>query len=54
MIFAGVVAQLEERLLCKQEVTGSNPVGSTITVAPVRPDHLTRDGLIAQLVRARA
>ena len=26
---AGAVAQLGERLLCKQEVTGSIPVGST-------------------------
>jgi hypothetical protein len=26
---AGVIAQLGERLLCKQEVTGSIPVGST-------------------------
>ena len=25
----GAIAQLGERLLCKQEVTGSNPVGST-------------------------
>jgi hypothetical protein len=24
----GAIAQLGERLLCKQEVTGSNPVGS--------------------------
>ena len=26
----GVVAQLVEHLLCKQDVTGSSPVGSTI------------------------
>jgi hypothetical protein len=26
---AGAIAQLGERLLCKQEVTGSIPVGST-------------------------
>ncbi len=26
----GAVAQLEERLLCKQEVVGSRPIGSTI------------------------
>jgi hypothetical protein len=25
----GAIAQLGERLLCKQEVTGSNPVSST-------------------------
>ena len=28
----GAVAQLGERLLCKQEVTGSIPVGSTSTL----------------------
>ena len=28
-ILAGAVAQLEEHLLCKQEVVGSNPIGST-------------------------
>ena len=30
----GAIAQLEERLLCKQEVTGSIPVGSTATCSP--------------------
>jgi hypothetical protein len=44
---------LVEHLLCKQRVTGSNPVGSTKTgssdaVSAIFP------GLIAQLVRARA
>ena len=38
----GGVAQLGERLPCKQEAIGSNPFIST------------KDGLIAQLVRARA
>ena len=38
----GAVAQLEERLICIQQVIGSNPFGSTIR------------GLIAQLVRAHA
>ena len=28
--FAGAVAQLEERLICIQQVIGSNPFGSTI------------------------
>ena len=28
--YSGPVAQLVERLLCTQEVTGSNPAGSTI------------------------
>ena len=27
-IVAGAIAQLGERLVCNQEVTGSNPVGS--------------------------
>jgi hypothetical protein len=29
----GAIAQLGERLLCKQEVTGSIPVGSTSVLA---------------------
>ena len=32
---SGAIAQLGERLLCKQEVTGSNPVGS-IREAPAK------------------
>ena len=32
----GGVAQLGERLLCKQEVIGSIPFTSTILVAPLR------------------
>ena len=43
-----------EHLLCKQGVTGSNPVGSTkeLNLFGLLPfPHL---GLIAQLVRARA
>ena len=39
----GGVAQLGERLLCKQEVVGSIPITSTKCYGPV-----------AQLVRARA
>ena len=39
----GGVAQLGEHLPCKQGVMGSNPIIS-----------IYRDGLIAQLVRARA
>ena len=36
----GAIAQLGERLLCKQEVTGSIPVGSTSSrqALPVRQD----------------
>ena len=33
MIGSGAIAQLGERLLCKQEVTGSIPVGSTRLLA---------------------
>ena len=39
----GGIAQLVERQLCKLEVTGSNPVASTIVAT----------GRVAQLVRAR-
>ena len=40
----GAIAQLVERLLCKQDVDGSNPSGSTI--------YSFLKGPIAQLVRA--
>lgn len=30
LFFDGALAHLVERLLCKQEVTGSSPVGSTM------------------------
>ena len=33
----GAIAQLGERLLCKQEVTGSIPVGSTTAGAKAGP-----------------
>ena len=33
----GAIAQLGERLLCKQEVTGSIPVGSTSSSAVTCP-----------------
>ena len=32
----GAIAQLGERLLCKQEVTGSIPVGSTSALEEIR------------------
>ena len=32
LMLEGAIAQLGERLLCKQEVTGSIPVGSTIGI----------------------
>jgi hypothetical protein len=31
MLFLGALAQMVERLLCKQDVVGSIPSGSTIT-----------------------
>jgi hypothetical protein len=46
----GAVAQLGERLLCKQEVIGSIPFGSTKFGEPFVGEW----GLVAQLVRARA
>ena len=56
--FVGAVAQLGERLLCKQEVIGSIPFSSTkFTVTQVgecRGASGGEWGLVAQLVRARA
>ena len=43
-----------EHLLCKQGVTGSNPVGSTKATTTARSLSFSNLGLIAQLVRARA
>ncbi len=51
----GAVAQLEEQLLCKQQVVGSIPIGSTSAPVPVESaDWFAQasDGPIAQLVRA--
>ena len=61
----GAVAQLGERLLCKQEVIGSIPFSSTRSRKQgsgirdqerfARPGYVTPDtGPVAQLVRARA
>jgi hypothetical protein len=50
----GALAQLVEHLLCKQRVTGSNPVGSTKATTTTRSLSFSNLGLIAQLVRARA
>ena len=55
----GGVAQLGEHLPCKQGVKGSNPFISTKSVvnrerADDRGAFKAEDGLIAQLVRARA
>ena len=41
----GAIAQLVERLLCKQDVVGSTPSGSTTFIFEML-------GLLAQLVRA--
>ena len=46
IIILGAVAQLEERLICIQEVVGSIPIGSTNLITNISV------GLIAQLVRA--
>ncbi len=40
LISEGAIAQLGERLLCKQEVVGSIPSGSTIANASVKTDGL--------------
>jgi hypothetical protein len=40
----GAIAQLGERLLCKQEVTGSIPVGSIAKRLQIS-GFLTRDGV---------
>ena len=42
--FLGVIAQLGERLFCKQEVSGSIPLSSTILKITI--------GFVAQLARA--
>ena len=46
----GAIAQLGERLLCKQEVTGSNPVGSTREV-PAN-SHFSRVVAVASIAVA--
>ena len=48
----GGLAQLGERLPCKQEVSGSNPLISTKQL--IFTNHEAVSGLIAQLVRAHA
>ena len=44
LILCGAIAQLGERLLCKQEVAGSIPAGSTILMK-VEPAQLPERGL---------
>ena len=45
----GAIAQLGERLLCKQEVTGSIPVGSTFfRVAPTFSRGCARATLVVR------
>lgn len=46
----GAIAQLEERLICIQEVVGSIPSGSTILTAPIAQlvEHLHgKEGVIS-------
>ena len=55
-LLTGAIAQLGERLLCKQEVVGSIPSGSTITftyqaVIAVRSDCLFSDIVNRSFVR---
>jgi hypothetical protein len=38
----GALAQLVERLLCKQDVNGSNPLGSTKSPAHQQLRHFSR------------
>ena len=55
ILWKGGIAQLVERLLCKQDVIGSNPVTSTNFLrATARKRKLFYYGPVAQLVRARA
>jgi hypothetical protein len=49
-ISSGALAQLGERLICIQEVIGSIPIGSTISL--VHPG--AGNGSVAQVVRAHA
>ena len=50
---AGAIAQLGERLLCKQEVTGSIPVGSTSLIDDkARATRLETGGLYVKSVSA--
>jgi hypothetical protein len=51
--FDGAVAQLVERLLCKQNVRSSNLLSSTILSYNYQGYYFTV-GLVAQLVRAHA
>jgi hypothetical protein len=46
----GAIAQLGERLLCKQEVTGSIPVGSTSSDGKRNQQSMSRD--VAMLIGA--
>ena len=51
--FDGAVAQLVERLLCKQNVRSSNLLSSTIMGYDYQECYF-KVGLVAQLVRAHA
>ena len=53
----GGIAQLGEHLLCKQGVSGSNPLISTKGIEEARAESLkgeAKHGLVAQVVRAHA
>ena len=46
----GAIAQLGERLLCKQEVTGSIPVGSTRFCDQDAARSASREGRVSQCI----
>ena len=54
----GAVAQLGEHLLCKQGVTGSIPVSSTIPTAQrkrqIKPEKANGDGLTLERAPTRS
>ena len=54
LLHHGGVAQLGEHLPCTQGVRGSSPLISTMGRTKVTDRCSAEDGLIAQLVRARA
>jgi hypothetical protein len=49
---AGAIAQLGERLLCKQEVIGSIPIGSTRLLGAGVCEGFCRDAHLATDVRS--
>ncbi len=50
----GGLAQLVERVLCKHEVSGSNPLSSTSQTVLRYPDGQSSDGVLFQLISPTA